>query len=526
MKLVRAVATVSGFTMLSRVLGLVRDMAIAAFLGAGPAADAFFVAFKFPNFFRRLFAEGAFNAAFVPIFSRLYIAEGLVSARQYAEQIFAILLTILLIFVGIVEGALPWLMYILAPGFADDPVQFALTLSLTRVTFPYILFISLAAFYSGILNSLGQFSAAAASPILLNVAMVVALLMGHHLGWMPEWALAWAVLLAGMLQLWWVQWACHQTVKVQLSRPRFTPVVRQLLRAMGPGALGAGITQVNLLVDTMLASFLPAGAVSYLYYADRLNQLPLSLLGIGLSTALLPLLSQRFEQGDTAAVHNLQNRALEFTLALTLPAALALIVLAFPIISILFERAEFNTDDVQQTAYVLAALSCGLPAYVLTKVFTTSFFAQYNTKTPVLIAVSSVIVNIVLNLLLIKPFQQVGIAAATAITAWLNAGVLALRLHRSGALILDQRLKTRLPRMALAATGMAGIVYSLYRYVLFAPEELLILRGLKLGFLVISGAGVYLLLACGLKALEWAEMKNLMRRQPQPLSPTERTVSL
>ena len=514
MTLVRSVATIGGFTVLSRVLGLVRDIAIAAVMGAGPVADTFFIAFRLPNFFRRLFAEGALNAAFVPIFTRLYAAEGLAMARHCAEQIFAVLFIILVIFVAVIELLLPWLMYGIAPGFAAHGEQFALTIDLARITFPYILLMSLAAFYGGILNSLGKFTAASASPLLLNVTMVGALGSATTFHNDAGYALAWSVIVAGILQLWWVMASArHNGIILNFSRPTLSPIVKQLLRSMAPGALGAGLMQINLFVDTMLASLLPTGAVSYLYYADRLNQLPLSLLGIGISTALLPLLSKHFEQGNHDAAHSMQNRTLEWTLVLTLPAALAFVTLGDRIISLLFERNHFTIYDVQETAKVLVALACGLPAYILSKILSTSFFAQYNMKTPVKMAMVAMMINIILNLVLMQPFGYVGIAAATAITGWLNAAMLALRLRRSQVIVVDDRLRGRLPRIILSASLMAVIVYGLK---LIMPWQgcTILTKVVTLMVMIASGTISYGVLTVITKAVDIKELLSMIRRTP------------
>ncbi len=511
MKFVQAIATVGGFTLLSRVLGLIRDMTIAAFLGAGPSSDAFVVAFRFPNFFRRLFAEGALNAAFVPIFSRLNATEGFAIARQSAEQVFMVLFTSLVILVAFVELTLPWLMYVIAPGFGDNPEQFKLGLNLTRITFPYILFVSLAAFYSGILNSLGKFSAAAANPVILNIMMICFLLLGSKFDIIPVWALAVSVLTAGILQVLYMGYvASLNGIKFNLVEPVLTPTVVQLIKAMVPGALGAGIMQINLLVDTILASEIP-GAVSYLYYADRLNQFPLGLLGIGISTVLLPVLSRHFEKGEKDAVQNIQNRTLEFSLALTLPACLALIILAEPLILLIFGHKEFNSHDVQETAKVLAAYSFGLPAYVLIKVLSTSFFARYDTKTPVITAIIAMLTNIILNLILMQHFEYVGIAAATAITAWLNAGILAWRLYENDAFHADLRLKIRLPRLIIATIIMALSIYYLNVWLGHTFKDSLIHRCLSLSVLVISGVSVYIGAASFLRGIYIKELLQFLR---------------
>jgi len=453
MMFLRSAFTVSSLTGISRISGLIRDMLLAAFLGAGPLSDAFLVALKLPNFFRRLFAEGAFNAAFVPFFARIFAQNGLQRALLEAEQVFVILLISLTGFVCIVELALPWLMYVIAPGFVDDQNLFGLTLSLTRIMFPYILLISLGAFYAGLLNTVNRFSAAAASPILLNIFMIVALIASQYTPLSPVYLLAWGVLVAGFAQLFWLQAAARKEhLTLRLKRPSMTPAVTHVLKTMAPGAIGAGVMQINLLFDVMLASFLPSGAISFLFYADRFNQLPLAMIGIALSTALLPLLSKHIQKEEFDKAHEVQNRALEYALLLTLPAALALIVLAPSLIEVLFQRKNFGVYEADQTAQVLAAFSTGLPAYVGVKIFATTFFARYDTKTPMRIAVVCMVTNIALNLVLMHFYAHVGIALATALSSWLNFLLLGFKLRKEKAFFVDKRLKDRFIR--IVATSM------------------------------------------------------------------------
>jgi hypothetical protein len=322
MSLLRSVFTVGSYTLLSRVMGFVRDILTAALLGAGPVADAFFVAQRLPNLFRSLFAEGAFSAAFVPLFAGTMAVRGKETARIFAEDALAVLLAALLIFVLAGEILMPWVMTVIAPGFGDDPEKFALAVALARITFPYLLFIALVALQGGVLNSVDRFAAAAATPTLLNLFLIAALLMMRRFGWHDGRALAWAITGAGLAQFLWLMFSCTRAgLGLRLPWPRLTPEVRRTLWIMGPGAVGAGVTQVNLLISTALASFLPGGSVSYLYYADRLNQLPLGVVGIAVGTAILPPLSRQLRLGEHAAAVTTQNRGLELALLLTLPAA-------------------------------------------------------------------------------------------------------------------------------------------------------------------------------------------------------------
>ncbi len=459
MNLLRAIAAIGSVTMVSRVFGFLRDILIAAVLGASTSADCFFVAFRLPNLFRRLFAEGAFSAAFVPIFAGLVETDGRERAKEFADQAFSVLAFILVIFTALFEVAMPLVMYGLAPGFDEVAGKMELATELSRITFPYLLFISLVSLQSGVLNSLGRFSAAAATPVLLNLTLITAILTLPTYLETPGHALAWGVAAAGLFQLAWLAYHCRREgFPVRLVRPRLSPEVRLLGRRIVPVVFGASLYQINLLIGTILASLLSEGAVSYLYYADRVTQLPLGVVGIAVGTALLPMLSRQIKAGETTAALHSQNRGLEFALLLTLPAAIALMVIAEPIISVLFERGRFNAADATATAHALAAFSAGLPAYVLIRVLAPGFFAREDTVTPVRIAAVAMVANVALNVILMQFWAHVGIALASSVAAWINAGLLWAFLRRRGFLVLDARLATRLPRIVLAACLMAGVL--------------------------------------------------------------------
>ena len=516
MALLRSIATVGGYTMMSRVLGFVRDILIAAILGAGPVADAFFVAFKLPNFFRRLFAEGAFNAAFVPLFSGRLAAEGFESARAFAASVLSVMVVFLYLFVTALQIAMPVLMYGFAPGFVDDPAKFALAVDLTRITFPYLLFISLVSLLAGVLNSLGRFAAAAATPIILNIVLIGALVGAAPFLPTPGHALAWGVAVAGAVQFLWLMAACRRAgLSLPLHRPLLSPGVRRFLRLMLPGAIGAGVVQINLLIDVVIASLLPTGAVSYLYYADRVNQLPLGVIGVAIGTALLPLLSRQIRDGAMADARHSMNRAIEVALLLTVPGAAALLVIAEPVISVLFERGAFDAATSTATAHALMAYAVGLPAYVLVKVLAPGFFARQDTTTPVRIAIGCVAINLVLNLTLIHVLAHVGIALATAISAWVNALTLAWVLHRRGHHAMDERLRGRILRILLASAGMAAVLwlalFGLADAVHGAPAE----RIAALAALVVGGLAAYAAFAMATGAAVPADLRSLLaRRRP------------
>ena len=514
MSLLRAFATVGGLTMVSRVLGFTRDILIAALLGAGPVADAFFVAFKLPNFFRRLFAEGAFNAAFVPLFSDLLTKQGLAAAARFAEQALSVLLAVLLLFVTAMQIGMPWVMHALAPGFADDPAKFDLAVLFTQLTFPYLLFISLVSLLGGLLNSLQRFAAMAATPILLNVCLIAALtLAAPHMA-TPGHALAWGVAVAGMAQFLWLVFACRRAgIALRLPLPRLTPKVRELLRLMLPAALGAGVVQVNLVIDVILASLLPEGSVSYLFYADRINQLPVGVVGVAVGTALLPLLSRQVAAADEGAARHSLNRAIELSLLLAVPAMAALIAIGPEVTATLFERGAFGETQSRATALALAAYTVGLPAYVLVKVLGPGYFARRDTRTPVAIAAVAMTVNVVLNLILMQFLLHAGLALATAISAWLNVGLLAWGLRRRGHFQADARLLRRCVATLWAALAMAALLYGAAHLLADHFDGGEAQRAGALALLVALGLASFAGFALAFRAATTDDLKRILRRR-------------
>ena len=512
MALLRPIATIGGYTLISRVLGFLRDVLVAAYLGAGPVADAFFVAFKFPNFFRRLFAEGAFNAAFVPIFAGMVATAGREAARRFAEDAMAVLLAVLFALLIVAELTMPWIMRGLAPGFVTDPAKFTLAVELTRITFPYLLFISLVSLQGGVLNSLDRFGAVALTPVLLNLCLIGGLVGLAGLTPTPGHALAWGVAGAGVAQFLWLAWATDRAgMSLSLPLPRLTPEVKRLLTLMLPAALGAGVVQVNLLIDIVIASLLPTGAVSYLYYADRIYELPLAVIGIAIGTALLPALARQARRGETAEAVATLNRGLEAALLLSLPATAALVVLPLPIISVLFERGAFGAAEAAATASALAAYAVGLPAYVLIKVLAPGFYAREDTKTPVKIAVVCVIANTAVALALMGPFAHVGIAFATAASAWMNVAALAAILRRRGHLVPDAALLKRTPRMILASLIMGGVLWWLLPLLDGWLRDTLVWRGAALAVLVAAGMLVFAVAALLTGAADRGEIGRLFK---------------
>ncbi len=514
MALLRSMATVGGFTLLSRILGFVRDILIASVLGASFLADTFFVAFKLPNMFRRLFAEGAFNAAFVPQFSGLLEADGRAQAKEFAERALAVLLWILLIFIGLMQLFMPIAMYGLAPGFVSNPEQFDLAVLLTRITFPYLLFISLVSLMGGLLNSLGRFWAAAATPILLNLSLIGCVIWLAPFTPTPAHALAWGVALAGAVQFLWLFFHCGRAgFWLRLPRPRLTPDTRLMIRRIVPGAVGAGIYQVNMVVDMIIASLLASGSISYLFFADRVTQLPLGIIGVGVGTALLPLMSRQLGAGDEGAALGSQNRALEITLFLSLPAAAALMVIAQPVIAVLFERGAFTAAQTANTAPALAIYAAGLPAYILVKGLTPGFFARGDTLTPMKLAALAAAANLVLAISLAMVFRHLGIALATAFSAWLNVLLLIWVLKRRGHFSMDARLGRRLWRMILASVLMAALL-AYFK----GPLAFLLagdLSGRVAGLTLLVAVGLFAYLAITRVAGCWtlAELKGFFGRE-------------
>ena len=486
--MLRGILTVGGWTMLSRLLGFGRDILIADLIGAGPVADAFFVANRLPNLFRRLFGEGAFNAAFVPAFATLLTSEGEASAQAFAEQAMAVMGFWLLGLTIAGEVFMPQLMAAMAPGYAAIPAKFALVVELSRITFPYMPLICLTALLSGVLNGLNRFAVAAAAPVIYNITSIGFML--GLLGLVPTegHALAYGVSVSGVFQLALVVWGVRRAgMRIHLPRPRMTPRMRLLLRRMGPGLLGAGVTQLNLSVDVIIGSLLPAGTVSVLYYADRINQLPLGTIGAAVGTALLPTLARLVGAGDERGARDSLNRAIEYALLLTLPAAMALMICAQPIISTLFGRGAFGAHSVMLSAQCLAAYAIGLLAFVIVKVLVPGFFARGDTGTPVKIGMAAVAFNLALNLVFMRPFQHLGPALATSCAAWANVVALTVVLGRRGHLVPDAAIRSRVPRMLAATLVMGGVLWLLQ----VAPPPSLPIPGARwigLGLLVGLGA--------------------------------------
>jgi len=464
MPLLKKFATVASGTMVSRLLGFVREVMMAAFLGLGPVADAFNAAFRFPNSFRRLFAEGAFNSAFVPLFAKKIEHEGMSGARQLAQEVLSVLFSLLLILTIAMELAMPLLVtYIIAPGFAQDEAKLAMTSRLASIMFPYLTCMSLAAMMGGMLNALHRYFAAAIAPVFLNIILIGILLYawGHGLDvWQIGLHLSWGVMAAGLVQLAIVFFAVRRTgIKIIPRWPRFSTSVRRLLALALPAAMTGGITQINLLINTNIASG-AQGAVSALAYADRLYQLPLGVIGIAVATVLLPELARSLRGDKPEQAHLLQNRAVEFTFFLTLPAMMVFITMPEPIVQLIYQRGQFDAGSTAIVASCLMLYGLGLPAFVLIKAFIPGFFAREDTKTPMIFAAISVGVNVSLALSLFPHLSVRGIVIAEIVAGWVNVALLFGTLVKRGHWQSDDLSRRRIPRLILSSAFMGGALYA------------------------------------------------------------------
>jgi putative peptidoglycan lipid II flippase len=507
--------TVGMWTMASRILGFVRDMLIAFILGTGPVADAFLVALRLPNLFRRLFGEGAFNAAFVPSISQILHTEGIEAATGFAEEATAVMVFWLGALTILGEIFMPWLLYVLAPGFAANHGKFALAVALTRIMFPYLFFVCLTALFSGVLNAMSRFAAAAAAPLLFNVFSIAFMLGLTPYVKNAGYALAWGVTVSGVAQLLLLIWAMRRAgMRIRLPRPRLTERMRRLFRRMAPGLVGAGVTQLNVSIDIIIGTLLPAGSVSILYYADRVNQLPLGVIGTAAGTALLPVLARHIALKDDIAALATLNRALESVLMLTLPAAIGLSVAALPVMDVLFLRGAFTAHAALLAAHSLAAFAIGLPVFALVKVLTPGFFGRGDTMTPLKIGIAAVVLNLGMNLVFMHPLKAVGPALATSLASLFNAAALAFILRRRGHFVLDQAARRRVPRILAAGAVMAAALWA--TQTLLPPGKTTIPQFLLLtsvGGIAYAGGGILI------GAFDLTELRALLsrrRRKPAP----------
>jgi len=460
MNLIASTSTFGFFTLVSRILGYVRDILIAIFLGTSLFADAFFVAFRLPNTFRRLFAEGTFNAAFVPSYVGT-LTKDKTEADNFAKNIFNILVIILLFFVLVAEIFMPQLIFLIAPGFYKDPEKLKLAVDLSRITFPFLFFICLASFFGAILNSYNKFAAAAAAPIILNVILIGSLFISQWINIPDVLILSYAVSLAGFLQLIILLFFVRKNFKPSLSiNIKIDEKIKFFFRKLFPSIFSSGVTQINILVGTIIASF-QAGAVSYLYYADRVYQINLAVAGIAVGTVMLPELSKHVKNNNFDQIKNLQNRALELCLFLSIPAAVALVLASDQIITSLFGYGSFDEKSVINTAAALTFFAFGVPAFSILKILSNLFFARNDTKTPFYLSVISVALNIIISVSFFSRFGFVIIPIATSISSWINVFMHYYFIKKRDLHIFDSKFIFKFPRMILSVVVMAAVLYLL-----------------------------------------------------------------
>ncbi len=481
--------TVGGYTLLSRLTGFARDIMLAAILGAGPMADAFFVALRLPNHFRAIFAEGAFNAAFVPAYAHLH-GQSPASAKLFADRIFTLLFSAQIVLLVLAWLFMPQVIAILAPGFSDDPARGKLAIELTRITFPYLLLITLVTLYGGMLNVMHRFATAAAAPIFLNLSMMATLALaalfpsaGH--------AAAWGVLIAGILEFLLLAGDAARSGVL----PKFAPLkldddVRAFFRALGPATVGSMGTQVALFADTIIATFLPAGALSALYYADRLNQLPIGVIGIAIGTVLLPEMSRRLTSGDHAGAMASQRRAFDFTLLFSVPFVAAFLTIPDVIMRAMFARGAFSKADAAASGATLAAYAVGLIPFVLIRSAVATFYARKDTATPVKAALTGVAVNVALKIALVGALAQVGLALATAVGAWINLLLVLAFAVRAGYLELDRALMRSLARFVVSGIVLAAALWFTARFAAVYFAQMTTLRD-ETALLLLAAVGAF-----------------------------------
>jgi putative peptidoglycan lipid II flippase len=508
-RLLTSFFTVSSWTFLSRIAGFVRDILIASFFGSGPIAEAFQVAFSLPNMFRRFFAEGAFNMAFVPMFSKKLQADD--NAREFAQNAMAGLASILILLTLVAHLVMPWFVLAMASGFAGDE-RLDLATDFARICFPYILFISIAALLSGVLNATGRFAAAAAAPVVLNIILISAMSLTWYMGGNIARALAWGVPVAGVAQMTLVWYAAARAgIRLVPQMPKFTPEIRRLAMIAAPAALAGGVVQINLLVGRQVASYFD-GAIQWLAVADRLYQLPLGVVGIAIGVVLLPDLSRKLQSGDAAGGQYAFNRAAEFALALTLPAAVGLMIVPYAVVSVLFERGAFTAADATNTAAAVAIYGAGLPAFVLQKVFQPLYFAREDTKTPFYFALVSMIMNLALAVGLSSTFGFLAAAIGTTLSSIALAVLLYFGTRRMGIeASFDDRLLRVIPRMVAASVIMGVGTYLLGQLL----ADWLVTPGLRYGalaILVCGGLAIYFAACLAFGAFTKQGLRNFARR--------------
>ena len=514
----RSIFTISFYISLSRILGFVRDVLIAQYLGVSLLSDAFFAAFRLPNFFRRVFAEGAFNSAFVPIFiEKLHDKTTDLDEKRFARNTFSLLFYALLIFTLLFQIFMPFLMKILFPGFFSDAQKSELLINLSRITIFYLIFISLVSLCSGILNSLNKFAVPASSPIILNSTLIASIFVLGNITPNYAYALSWGVFAAGILQFLWLFYFTYKSGFLLFPQfPKINSDIKKFFRKLVPGIIGANVMQINLLLDSIFASMI-MGAVSYLYYADRINQLPLAMIGIAIGIALLPSLSRKIKAGEFSEAIHLQNLALEIGLILVIPATLALTVLSYPIISSLFERGKFSAEESFFVSQALMFYSFGLPSYVLVKVMEPAFFSRGDTKTPMNIAVICLFTNALLNgIFFALKLGYIGIVLASVVSSYLNLTLLITKLLSKKHFRFEKTFNEKLLRILIPSTLMALTLFVMRQY--FAQSEDLN-RIIELVIMIACGLLVYGISSYFSGSLDILLKSNFLRRKKNDLPP-------
>lgn len=526
MGLLRSVGTISSLTLVSRIAGLAREMIFSRVLGANEATDAFLQAFILPNAFRRLFAEGAFSAAFVPMFAKRVKQsedagdDGHEAAAQFSNDVLSVFLPVLIVLCALAEIAMPFIIWAWSPEWRNEPNQLAFATSLARITFPYIALMSLVTLFTGMLNSISRFAPGASFPIILNLVLIGALLGGEYAmanGWAltdAVYLLAASVTFAGVLQLLWLYgWTRASGFNPRLQWPKVTPEVKRLCWIALPAAFGAGAYQINTLVQVYFLNALEGSMVTYMNYADRLNQLPLGIIGIALATAILPSLSRHLASGNADGASHVQSDAIELGMLLTLPAAVAMAVCGEPFVKIFFEGGRFTAQDAATTGSVLTALVCGLPAYVLVKVLVPAFYARQDTRTPVYAALFSLAFFIAFNLAFLQRFGVTGVAAASAVGAWLNCAYLYIVLVMRGYYRAPALLIGRLARQGIAALAMGVALYYLRDLLDGYYGAGLVARLAALAVFGAVGAGIYFGIAWLVGAIDRQRIAKLTKKE-------------
>jgi len=504
MNLIKSTGTFSFFTIISRLLGYMRDILIAVFLGAGPLADAFFVAFRIPNTFRRLFSEGTFNAAFVPSYSSINNKK---KSENFANNIFSLLILGLLSLVFLIEIFMPIFVFLIAPGFEGDNSKMELAITLTRITFPFLLFVSLASFLSAILNSHNKFAAASAAPIILNIFLILVLVFGKMLDDQLVYYLSYAVTISGITQFIFLYFFVKKNYKPQFKFSfKIDGKIKLFFKKLLPSIFSSGVTQINILVGTIIASF-QASAVSYLYYADRIYQINLAIAGIAIGTVILPQLSKHVQNKKKEKIHLIQNKALELSLFLSIPAAIALLIASEEIISSLFGYGSFDQESVKKSAQALFYFGLGLPAFSLIKIFSTFFFARHETKIPFYISLISVLLNIFISIIFFKEIGFLIIPMATTISSWFNAISLFIILKNKKLFNFNLIFINRFIRILIVSFVMGMSFNYLINFFSdkFIYEEAL--KSVYLISLVIFGFTFYILLAILIKAFKISDIR-------------------